>query len=318
MKARLALPVLILFALMLASCGPGHTGHAEVRYVNFKVCDPVYVGIDQGFFAKRGITVEIVGDVLAGPTAIQAVAGGSAEAGLSSIPALINADAAGLPVLGVTDIQSAIGNQALEEFFVQSDGDVRSVADLRGKTVAVNLWKSSFHYTVLMALEKAGIPEDQVKFVLLPFDKQEVALEQGQVDLIGLMEPYASHAKATYGPKFKVLFTALDVFGEKQFTCHFVNKMWAKYNPEQAKAFAGGVADSIAWIEVHQDEARKIIARYTGIDEQYVPTYHFQPQGRVVEADVSFWLDYMRRRGDVTADWLKPEDVASNQYSDRQ
>lgn len=315
MKTLAAVVVAILLGLILASCSPLHTEYAPIRYVNFKVYDPVYVGIEKGFFKQHGIEVEIVGDVLAGPTAIQAVSGGSAEAGLSSIPALVNANASGLPVSGITDIQSAIGTQALEEYFVLADSNIQSIDELRGKTIAVNLWKSSFHYTLLMALEQHGIAEDEVTFVLLPFDKQEVALNQGQVDVIGLMEPYASHARATYGDKFRLLFTALDVFGEKQFTCHFVNRVWAEYNTEKAEAFTAGIVDAINWIEANQDEAKAIIAQYTGIDEQYVPEYHFQPDGRVNEADVQFWLEYMRRRGDITADWLTPEQVASNRYN---
>ncbi len=288
-----------------------------VRYVNFKVYDPVYVALEQGFFERRGIQVEMVGDVLGGPTAIQAVASGDVHAGLSSLPALINANANGLPVVGVSDIQSALGDQPLEEYFVRADSAIRSVEDLRGRTAAVNLWRSSFHYTLLMALEQHSVGESDVHVVLLPFDAQSAALERGEVDCIGLMEPYASMARATYGDQFRVLFTALDVFGERQFTTHFVNRAWAKQHPQQARAFVGGVVDAIEWIAEHPQSAKPIIAGYTGIEERFVPDYRFQPDGRVVMDDVRFWLAYMRERGDVTVETLGPEDVATNQFNER-
>lgn len=289
-----------------------------VRYVNFKVYDPVYVALERGFFEQRGVKVEIVGDVLGGPTAIQAVSSGSVEAGLSSLPALINANASGLPVVGVSDIQSAIGDQPLEEFFVRADSDIQDIGDLRGKTIAVNLWRSSFHYTLLMALEQADIAEEEVTFVLLPFDKQGEALRQRQVDLIGLMEPYGSMVRATYGSEVRVLFTALDVFGEKQFTTHFVNREWAERNPEAARSFVDGIVDAIAWIEAHPEEAKPIIATYTGIAEEQVPAYRFQPEGRVVMDDVRFWLDYMVQRGDVEVSAsLTPEQIATNRFNSR-
>lgn len=315
----------LVLVLVLVGCAaqPGPATETEtapvstVRYVNFKVYDPVYVALDQGFFEQRGIRVDIIGDVLGGPTAIQAVAGGSADAGLSSLPALINANHSGLPVLGVSDIQSALDNQPLEEFYVLATSDIHTVADLRGKTVAVNLWRSSFHYTILIALEQAGIAEDDVEFVLLPFENQPAALERGQVALIGLMEPYASQTRLTYGDRVRRLFTALDVFGERQFTTHFVNREWAERNPDTARAFVGGVTDAIAWIEANPDAARPIIARYTGIDEQFIPDYHFQPNGRVVMDDVQFWLDVMRQRGDVENDTLTPKMIATNRYNPR-
>jgi len=306
----------ILFVLLLVVLLAGCTAKEEmpvVRYVNFKVYDPVYVAIDQGFFEQHGIKVEIIGDSLGGPTAIQAVASGAAEAGLSSLMAIINANAAGLPIVGTTDIQSAIGDQPLEIYFVRADSDIHSIKDLKGKTFAVNLWNSSFHYTALMALEQNHVKEDDVNFVLLPFDQQAVALAEGQVDVIGLMEPYAAKAMATYSD-FRVLFTALDVFGEKQFCTHFVNRIWARENPDEAKAFVAGIVDAIDWIENNQELAKPIIAKYTGIEAEYVPVYHFQPGGIVVDEDVQYWLDYMIRRGDVKVDWLKASDIANNNY----
>lgn len=318
--------LLLLLAGVAGGCAAPRTSSPSatsselpvVRYVNFKVYDPVYVAMERGFFEQRGVEVDIVGDVLGGPTAIQAVSSGSVEAGLSSLPALINANASGLPVVGVSDIQSAIGNQPLEEFFVRSDSDIQSIDNLRGKTIAVNLWHSSFHYTLLMALEQAGIAEDEVTFVLLPFDKQGEALRQGQVDLIGLMEPYGSMVRATYGGEARLLFTALDVFGEKQFTTHFVNRDWAERTPQTARAFVDGIVDAIEWIEQHPEEAKPIIAAYTGIAEEHVPAYRFQPGGRVVMEDVRFWLDYMVQRGDVEADAaLTPEQIATNRFNSR-
>lgn len=317
-KVGFTLMALVLLLLVV----PGVTAQEDlpiVRYVNFRVYDPVYIALEKGFFRDRGIQVEIIGDVLAGPTAIQAVASGSADAGLSSLMAIINANSQGLPIIGTSDIQSAIGDQPLEEYFVLADSDIQSIADLRGKTVAVNLWRSSFHYTILLALEQASIPEEEVNFVLISFDKQEVALETGQVDVIGLMEPYASHARAVYKDRFRVLFTALDVFGEKQFCTHFVNRIWAGYNPDLARAFTDGIVDAILWTEdpANAEEAKAIVSKYTGIDVQYIPDYKFQPNGMVVMEDVEYWLDYMKRRGDVTADWITVDQIATNAYNSR-
>jgi ABC-type nitrate/sulfonate/bicarbonate transport system substrate-binding protein len=310
--------VLFLFFIpFLSSCGESTTAPAKLkmRYVNFKVYDPVYVALEKGYFSKRGLEVEILGDTLGGPTAIEAVSTGRAEAGLSSIPALINANAAGLPVLGVSDIQSAINDQPLEEYFVRSDSPIRSIKDLKGKRIAVNLWKSSFHYTLLMALEQNGLGEKDVEFVLIPFERQAAALIGGQVEVIGLMQPYTNFAKTENPTGLRPLFNALEIFGQKQFTLHFVNKTWAKNNHGAALAFVGGIAEAETWIQANQEAARPIIARYTGIEARYIPDYKFQQQGRVVEADLQFWLDYMIKRGDLNNASLKAEDIGTNQYN---
>ncbi|MBN2003084.1 MAG: ABC transporter substrate-binding protein, partial [Anaerolineae bacterium] len=127
----------LLVVLLLAACTVAPTASPVaiptpelpvVRYANFRVYDPVYVALEKGFFAQRGVQVEVIGDVLGGPTAIQAVASGSAEAGLSSLPAIVNANAAGLPIVGVSDIQSALPDQPLEYYYVRCDSDITSLA----------------------------------------------------------------------------------------------------------------------------------------------------------------------------------------------
>jgi ABC-type nitrate/sulfonate/bicarbonate transport system substrate-binding protein len=137
----------------------------------------------------------------------------------------------------------------------------------------------------------------------------------GSVDVAGLMEPYANYLRTQGG--YRVLFDANDIFGTKQFTLHFVNSIWARENPKAATAFVSGIVESINWIEANQDEAKKIISKYTGVDEKYVPVYHFQKNGVVIMDDVSFWMDFMKSIGDLNADWLKPEDIATNVYNNK-
>lgn len=338
-KASLSGSVIVLVVLLLTLSGcsiiaPEQTPEIEeatpieipnpvVRYVNFKVYDPVYVAVDQGFFEDHDLTVEIIGDVLAGPTAIQAVAAGSAEAGLSSIPALINANASGLPVQAVVDIQTTLGEdegdrtQALQRWYVRSDSDIETMEDLPGSVFAVNLWRSSFNYTALMGLDQREIDEDSIEWVLLSFDKQIPALAESAVDVIGLMQPYQNFAIQEYGDEFRELFNDRDdVFGEtRHVSLIFVNRVWADSNPDQAQAFVAGIADAINWIEDNQDEARKIIAKYTDIPVEAVPDYHFTENGMIRMGDIDYWMDYLTERGDLETDWLTPEFVATDKYN---
>jgi NitT/TauT family transport system substrate-binding protein len=305
--------VFALFALIMASC---RIEKNALHYVAFKIYDPVYVAKERGLFEKHGANVEIIELIAGGPTALQAISGGSAEVCVSSYMAVINARAQGLPVLAITDIQSSIGNQALEEFFVRKDSGISSIEDLRGRKVAINLVKSSFHYTWLMALSAAGMSENDVEFVILPFDQQELALVNNHVDAIGVMQPYVRHAKQN--EDLKTLFNALDIFGERQFTAIVINSEWAEKNPGQTKSFVAAVAEAAAWIEANQGEAKEIISKYTGINAADIDDYHFQKNAAVIMADAQYWLEYMKGNGEVTAAWLKPADFATNKYNPKE
>ena len=285
----------------------------SMKYVGLKVYDPVYVAKEKGFFAEEGLNVEIVDTVAGGATAVQMVSSGDVQGALLSTMALINAANAGMPVVGVADIQSAFEEAPLEEFYVRADSGINSIEDLKGKTIAINLVKSSFHYTWLMALENAGMSEDDVTFVNLPFDQQEAALVRGDVDAIGLMQPYSPSARNN--AELKQLYTAVDAFGERQFCEIFVNSVWAENNPEDAKAFVRGIVKAAKWIEKNQAEAKEIISKYTGVPVDKIDDYKFQQDAMVVVEDAEYWLDYMKRTQGV-ADWVTVDRVVTNKYNE--
>ena len=285
---------------------------ATIKYVGLKVYDPVYIAMDNGFFEDEGINVEIVDTVAGGATAVQMVASGDVNGGLLSNMAICNARSAGLPVVGVADIQSAFDEHPLEEFYVRKDSGIKSIKDLKGKKIAINLVKSSFHYTWLMALADAGMSESDVQFVNLSFDQQQGALERGDVDAIGLMAPYAP--KARKSADLEMLFDATDIFGERQFCEIFVNSVWAEEHEDEVTRFVSGISKAAEWTESHQDEAKKIISKYTGVDVQYIDDYKFQPNAEVNMDDAEYWLGYMKENEGV-ADWVDVEDVATNKFN---
>lgn len=304
---------LVLVAVAVAGCARGKAEKNDtMKYVGLKVYDPVYVAKDKGFFDEVGLDIEIVDTVAGGATAVQMVSSGDVQGALLSTMAIINARSAGLPVIGVTDIQSAFDDSPLEEFFVRKDSGIEKVEDLKGKKIAINLVKSSFHYTWLMALENAGMNVEDVTFINLPFSEQQAALERGDVDAIGLMQPYTKSARDS--EDLKLLFDATDIFGEKQFCEIFINSVWADNNEETAKKFVAGIVKAIEWIENNQDEAKQIISKYTGIEVDRIDDYRFQENGVVVESDAEYWLEYMKRT-EGAADWLTVEDIVTNKYN---
>lgn len=287
----------------------------ELSYIGLKVYDPVYIAMEKGFFEKYGVNVNLVDLVAGGATAVQMIESGNADAGLLSYMALVNAVNEGMNVKGVADLQSSFEDAPLEEFFVMKDSGINSIKDLKGKKIAINLVKSSFHYTWLMALEQAGMSEDDVEFVVLSFDQQILALENGQVDAIGLMSPYS--AEARNNNQLKTLYDATDIFGEKQFCDIIASTTFAAKNPETMKAFVSGITDAMNWAMENQQEAKEIISKYTGIDASKILDYRFQENGAVIMDDVQYWLDYMIEHDSKINTNISASDIATNEYNEK-
>jgi NitT/TauT family transport system substrate-binding protein len=310
--------ILLLSVLISFTACRGQTDKSKlplVRYSSFRVPDPAYIALKKGFFEKRGINVEFI-ETPGGTTSLQAVAAGRAEVGGAPVASLISAVANGMPVIGVSDYQSAVPGFPMEEFFVRSDSTIQSLSDLKGHKIAVNSVGGSFQYTIFLALEKAGMKQEDIEFVILPFENQVQALIAGEVDMIGLLPPHSTKASAMFSKQVRILFSALDVFGNKQFTVHAVNTDWAKKNPELVRAWVGGIADAVEWIHSHPEETKQLMAEYTTIEIEYIPVYRFQEKGQIITKDIQFWIDFIQRyNNDVNTTNISPEQVATNKFN---
>jgi len=304
--------LIVLAATLLASCGATNTP-TVVKYVGLKVYDPVYIAIDKGFFEDEGVDVELVDVVAGGATAVQMVASGQVQGALVSTMAKINAVNGYLPIIGVIDIQSEFQQAPLEQFFVRADSNINTIQDLAGKRIAINLVKSSFHYTWLKALENAGMREDSVTFVSLPFAQQEEALLQGSVDAIGLIQPWTKRTRDKV-TQVKTLTTGYDVFGARQFTTIFINSVWADSNQITATKFVTALSRVAEFVKNNQEEAKQIVSKYTGIAVTDIDDYVFQDFMKVVEADAQYWLDWMISRGEVL-NTITVDQIVTNRFN---
>jgi sulfonate transport system substrate-binding protein len=132
-----------------------------------------------------------------GPPLLEAINVGAIDFGNTGETPPVFAQAAGAPIRYVAYEPPA---QRGEAILVQKDSPLKSVADLKGKKVAVAKG-SNAHYLLVKALEKAGVKyEDITPAFLAPADAR-AAFESGAVDAWSIWDPYQSAADITLGAK---------------------------------------------------------------------------------------------------------------------
>ena len=132
-----------------------------------------------------------------GPPLLEAINVGAIDFGNTGETPPVFAQAAGAPIRYVAYEPPA---QKGEAILVQKDSPLNSVADLKGKKVAVAKG-SNAHYLLVKALEKAGVKyEDITPAFLAPADAR-AAFESGAVDAWSIWDPYQSSAETTLGAK---------------------------------------------------------------------------------------------------------------------
>ena len=169
-----------------------------------------------------------------GPPLLEALNVGAIDFGVAGETPPIFAQAAGAPLVYLAYDPPAPQGEAI---LVPKDSTLKSVAELRGKKVALNKG-SNVHYLLVKALEKAGLKYTDVQPVFLAPSDALAAFSRGSVDAWVIWDPYEAAAEASTGAR--VLADGTDVVANYQF--YFTSKDFLSHDPP----FSLGCDDSRA------------------------------------------------------------------------
>jgi len=157
-----------------------------------------------------------------GPPLLEALNVGAIDFGNTGEAPPIFAQAAGAPIQYVAYEPPAPQGEAI---LVPKDSKLTSVADLRGKKVALNKG-SNVHYLLVKALEKAGVKYSDVEPMFLAPADARAAFERGAVDAWVIWDPFQAAAEAATGAR--TLVDGTGVVSNYQF--YFSSKKFLESN----------------------------------------------------------------------------------------
>ena len=119
---------------------------------------------------------------------------------------------------------------------VKEDSDIKTVADMKGKSVGTNVFGSGILGPMFLLLKKHGLdPQKDIKLVETGFPGSEDAIRTGRVDVGVLNQPFAARAEAKGG--LRKLFSLSD---QQQNIVHILEvcrKEFVDKNPELVKSY---------------------------------------------------------------------------------
>jgi len=129
--------------------------------------------------APLGVSVKWT-EFTAGPVQLEALNVGSIDFGDVGEAPPIFAQAAGAPLAYVA---ATVPRPASEAVLVPRGSAIRSVADLKGRKVALNKG-SNVHYFIVKLAEKHGLTYGDLNLVYLPPSDARAAFEKGSIDAV--------------------------------------------------------------------------------------------------------------------------------------
>lgn len=254
----------------ISACGSSDGGTAadgaaavvNVGMVPVAEAIPLELGISKGFFKKQNLTIKkTVGQ--GGPALIAGVSSGSLDVGMAAGPPLIAARSSNVPVVALLGATATGDNEAKPylALVVKKGSSITSVADLAGKTIAVNGLKSNSELYVRADVAARGGNPASLKFIEVPWPDQQTALEKGRVDAVALAEPFLTPTLAA-GAKVLLPF-ASDILGpDGPITYWFTSERQIKDKKDVIDRFDTAMTAASEYAQAHPEEARAAYASF--------------------------------------------------------
>src|SRR5712691_11327851 len=159
---------------------------------------------------------------------------------------------------------------------VKDDSPIKTIADLKGKSVGTNVFGSGILGPMFLLLKKNGIdPEKDIKLVETGFPPSEDAIRSGRVDVGVLNQPFAARAEAKGG--LRKLFSLSD---QQQNIVHIMEvcrKDFIDKNPELVKHYVRDLTAGMGKALANRDETLKVVSEVIKAPVQVLDSYLLKP-----------------------------------------
>ena len=211
--------------------------------------------------AEQGVGVKWT-EFPAGPVLLEGLNVGSIDFGTVGEAPPIFAQAAGANLVYVGNEPASPASEAI---VVPKGSGLRTLADLKGKKIALNKG-SNVHYLLLKALEKAGVAYADIQPVFLPPADARAAFERGSVDAWAIWDPFLAAAEKQLGAR--VLADGKGLVANYQF--YLASRTYAEKNPDILRIVLDEVAKVDDWGRNNPEEVATILSAQTGLGKDVV------------------------------------------------
>jgi sulfonate transport system substrate-binding protein len=256
-KGRYLISISVIASVIAVSgCGSnaGNSAAKEI-HLDYAYYSPLSLVVrDQHLLENRGYNVTWV--LSAGSNkANEGLRSKALDVGSTAGSAALVARANGSPIKAV-DLFAGGEWTAL---VVAKDSPINSVADLKGKKVAVTKGTDPYFF-LLQSLATAGLSPSDIEIVNLQHADGKTALERGNVDAWSGLDPFIAQTIQQSGSRFIYRNPSFNSYGFVDAREDFISA-----HPEAVQAVVDSYEEARKWAKAHPDQLAALLASQANI-----------------------------------------------------
>lgn len=268
---------LAVLALVFSACGNGaseapegaEAANGESKSVNIGYFPLVHTSTiinaeEEGYLEENGIDAELM-QTQGGAQAIPALTSGEVDITYANYTSALLASQQGLPIMLIAGNDIGIDDHGI---YVDPDSGIETIADLEGKSFAVNDFQNIGTVAIYAQLEEAGLSSDDVDIIELPYQDMAAAVQNENVDAIWQVEPFQAVSEDAGLEKLGNLFDG--PAADMPVAGWITTQEYAEENPEIIDGLRDSLSQSIADLEDNRDRMVELVPEFTTVSAETV------------------------------------------------
>lgn len=259
-----------------------------------------YVAKDQGYFAKRGVDIDLSLAQNAG-VILPAVWSGTAQIGAPTVSTLLQAIDQGLDFVVIAGSNVKTENAPVQAGFVARAGSgIKEANDLIGKKIGESSFGGTLDLLTRRWVAVHGANPARMQWVEIPFPQMSDALKSGIADAVTVVDPfYTRIIGAQIGERIGDV-TSVQTAGTS-LSAFVTTRAWAKENATTIRAFRDALDEAVTYIGKTENRASVLesIVKWTKLPPPAAATATI-PEGLEVHAkpsSLTFWIELCKEQG---------------------
>lgn len=263
---------------------------------------PVPIALEQGFFEKNGLDVELLNWAGSSDALLEALATGKADAGVGLIHRWVKPLEAGFDV----KLVSSVHGGCLRLVAAKGTGITADAKSFKGKVIGVADLNSPAKQFYAIHLAKKGIDVDKdVEWRVYPADLLDVAAKKGEIHAIADGDPNVYLIeKRNPGAFTEIGNSAKGEYADRLCCVVGARGLLAQKDKPRVAAVVRSLAQASNFVADNPNEAARIYAKYTPkvtVDELQALladlTYKHHPTGNALRSEVELFAREFREAG---------------------
>jgi sulfonate transport system substrate-binding protein len=263
LPVKLHRTILVAISILMAAAPGAFAQNADnVLRIGYQKYGTLVLLKARGSLEKRLATLHVEvrwTEFPAGPQLLEGLNVGAIDFGTVGEAPPIFAQAAGADLIYVGNEPPA---SAAEAILVPKDSPIKTVAELKGKKVALNKG-SNVHFLLVKLLEKAGVQYKDIDAVFLTPADARAAFERGSVDAWAIWEPFLAAAQRQTGAR--ILADGNGVVSNHQF--FLASRPYATKRADVVAIILEEVAAVDEWTKTNPKDAAAALQPQIGLDQ---------------------------------------------------